>query len=56
MSNSNKFWPTKIRTYDKNRAPKFYGESPKPYTSLQDLVCQTVTEKIDQLEEDIESQ
>ncbi len=50
MSNPNKFWPTKIKTYDKLRASKFVGEAPKPYTSLQDLVCAVVTEKLDKLE------
>ena len=50
MSNSNKFWPTKIKTYDKLRASKFVGEAPKPYTSLQDLVCVAVTEKLDKME------
>ena len=53
--NNSKFWPTKIKTYDKIRAEKFVGEAPKPYTSLQDLVCSAVFEKInylDQLEVD----
>lgn len=44
------YWSTKIKTYDKKRASKFIGNSQKPYTSLQDLVCQAVSEKLDKLE------
>jgi len=46
MSN---FHTTKIRKYDKIRAEKFVGNS-KPFPSLQSLVSQSVSEKIDQLE------
>lgn len=50
MSNPDRFWPTKIKTYDKMRAGDFVGDAPKPYTSLQDLVCLAVSEKLDSLE------
>ena len=49
MSKPN-YWPTKIRTFDKERAAKFYGTPSDRFTSLQDLVCVAVTEKLDQLE------
>jgi|APSaa5957512535_1039671.scaffolds.fasta_scaffold08441_10 hypothetical protein len=53
--NTPNYWPSKIRTFDKERASKFFGNPSDRFTSLQDLVCTAVTEKLDQLEKQGES-